>query len=111
MCSLCAAYYTYAFSFPFLSFSAEAPKPTVHIADRQAHGEARTLAFAAEHNIPLSKVPDLVEYAKEMSKDPKALDKISMGRTSASYKLRLGYVTKKRLVLDMQMYPLSPERR
>ncbi|XP_041468120.1 uncharacterized protein LOC121418364 [Lytechinus variegatus] len=44
-----------------------------------------------------------------MSRDPKALDKINMGRTSASYKLThgLGYVAKKRLVLDMQLYPFS----
>lgn len=91
-------------------FSTEqTPRPIVHIVDRQSHAEARTLAFVAEHNMKLDHVPDLVEYAKEMVRDHRALDQMSMGQTSATYKMThgLGYVTKKRLVHDMQTYPFS----
>ncbi len=80
-----------------------------NLEDRKSHAEARTLSFAVEHNIPVSKVPELIQYAKEMAKDHKALDGISMGRTSASYKMvyGLGAVAEKRLVSDMKKNKFS----
>ena len=57
-----------------------------------------------EHDLKLNKAPHLIHYAKEMARDPKALDSITMSRTSATYKLvdGLGAATQKRLVNDMK---------
>ena len=81
------------------------PKPV----DRIAHAEARTLSFLAENLLPISLAPLLVNYAKEMAKDVKALDGVSLERTSATYKLKegLGTLSHKRLVNDMQTHPFS----
>ena len=59
----------------------------MNIVDRRTHAEARTISFIAEHSLPLSIAPNLVDFAKEMAPDKKALDGITMGRKSASYKL------------------------
>ena len=76
----------------------------VNLADWKSHAEARTLAFMTEHDLKLNKAPHLIDYAKEMARDPKALDNITMSRTSATYKLvdGLGAATQKRLVNDMK---------
>ena len=48
------------------------------------------LAAITENNLPLSMAPVLVDLAKELSTDKKALDTLSMDRTTASYKLTHG---------------------
>ena len=58
-------------------------RPNVNFLDRKAYAEARTLAFISEHSLPLSMVPHLIDYAKEMASDPKALNAINMERTTA----------------------------
>ena len=49
-----------------------------------------TLAFIAEHSLSLSLAPELIEYAKEMSTNPKAPESTSMDRTSPPYKMQYG---------------------
>lgn len=36
------------------------PPPIVNLVDRKSHAEARTLAFTAEHGLPLKLVPELI---------------------------------------------------
>ena len=43
--------------------------------------------FAAENSLSYSVVPKVIELSMELSWDPDALDKLSMDRTTASYKL------------------------
>ena len=43
--------------------------------------------FAAENSLSYSVVPKVVELSMELARDPDALDKLSMDRTTASYKL------------------------
>lgn len=52
--------------------------------------QALVLGFVAENSLPLSITPGLVDLAKVLAKDPKALAELSMDRTSASYKLNYG---------------------
>ena len=52
--------------------------------------EAYILLFAAENSIPISKVPNLIEFAKNLSKDRPALQCVKMDRTAATYKLHVG---------------------
>ena len=60
------------------------------IGDRILNNEALLLSFIAEKSLPFSLVPDLVELIKYFSKDKKALDRMHMSRTAASYKLKYG---------------------
>ena len=43
--------------------------------------------FAAENSLSYSVVPKVIELSKELARDPAALDKLSVDRTTASYKL------------------------
>ena len=43
--------------------------------------------FAAENSLSYSVVPKVIELSMELARDPDALDKLSMDRTTASYKL------------------------
>ncbi len=70
--------------------SSAEPAPIVQFVDRRSHAEGRTLAFMAQHGLPLQMVPHLLKYAQEMAREPKVLASLSMERTTASYKLREG---------------------
>ena len=48
------------------------------------------LGVVAEHTLPMTMVPVLIELAQELSKDKKVLDNLLMDRTSASYKINYG---------------------
>ncbi|XP_023930192.1 uncharacterized protein LOC112041353, partial [Lingula anatina] len=48
------------------------------------------LAVLAEFSLPLSMMPILIELSKASNQDRKALDRLSMDRTSASYKMKYG---------------------
>ena len=43
--------------------------------------------FAAENSLSYSVVPKVIALSMELARDPDALDKLSMDRTTASYKL------------------------
>ena len=58
--------------------------------------------------MPLSKVPNLVEFAKFLSRDVSALNSVKIYRTAATYKLRgLSYHNHKETVNKMIKYPFS----
>jgi hypothetical protein len=85
---------------------APAPRPAsmVGVIDRKAHLEALLTSFLVEKNLPFAVAPDIVALCKEMNRDPKALDMLSMSRTTASYKVVEGhrFVNHKRLIHDMK---------
>ena len=66
------------------------PTPAVPIKDRKTNFEAMLLCFIAENNLPFTLAPKVINLTKEFAKDPKALGQLSVDRTSASYKMRLG---------------------
>ena len=61
--------------------------PTVPIWHRRTNMEAMLLGFATENSLSYSVVPKVIELSKELAQDPAALDKLSVDRTTASYKL------------------------
>ena len=75
----------------------------VNLRDRVSYQEALIASFIAEHNIPFSAAPHVISIAKELSRDPKALNELSMCRKTVSYKLTQGLspVLHKRLVQNM----------
>lgn len=80
---------------PSTSCSTAVPKeseyqPIVPVDDRTDHLAATTIVFATELNLSFSATPRLIAYAKEMARDPLALEKLSMERQTHSYKLRFG---------------------
>jgi hypothetical protein len=66
------------------------PKPVVPVPDREKNAEATILGFIAEHSLPYTIAPALVELVKELSKDRNALNGLSMHDTTALYKMRYG---------------------
>lgn len=55
------------------------------MSDRIAQQKAYLVAFSAEHNLPFSIVPDLLQLCTTLAEDKKALLKTSFSRTSATY--------------------------
>lgn len=43
------------------------------------------LGFAAEHSLSFALVPKVIELTKALAKDQKALESLTMNRTTASY--------------------------
>ena len=79
------------------------------VSDHKHHLEAYVLSFVAENSLLLSVIPKLMEFSQFLSRDPKALSKLQMNQTAASYKLKHGlsvYVRKK-VVECMKKYPFS----
>ena len=60
------------------------------VVDLTLETEAYILLFAAENSILISKIPNLTEFAKNLSKDRTALQCVKMDRTAATCKLREG---------------------
>lgn len=52
--------------------------------------QALVLGVVAEHSLPISMAPVIVDTAKELAKDLKALNHLSLERTTASYKMTYG---------------------
>ena len=48
------------------------------------------LGVITEHSLPLSIAPVLIKLARELARDPRALEEMMMDRTTASYKLTHG---------------------
>ena len=59
-------------------------------ASRIATQKAMLLAFVAEHTLPFSIVPSLLDLCKGMAEDKRALSKTTMSRTAATYTLTHG---------------------
>lgn len=81
------------------------PQPVpVSLADRKSNQEGLICTFIAENNLPLGIAPKLLSLAQELSKDPKALNELSIERVSATYKLKHGVhlCLRKRLLQQMR---------
>ena len=81
----------------------------VPVADRRTNLEATVLSFVAEHNLPLSLIPEGIKLCQEMARDPQALDQIKIKGTRAAYKMTKGLhqALKEKLIHDLQRYPFS----
>ena len=64
------------------------PKPIIPVADRVVTAEATVLGFIAENSLSYTLAPRLIELAKTLANDRKALNGLNMDRTTASYKMR-----------------------
>ena len=62
----------------------------IPVVDRILEIEAYILSFDAKNSILISKVPNLIQFAKNLSKDRPALQSVKIDRTAATYKLRGG---------------------
>ena len=56
--------------------------PIVSVIDRVHHLEGYVASFVAENSLSFSFAPKLIQFAKECARDPKALDKLEMSRTT-----------------------------
>ncbi|GBM12802.1 ATP-dependent RNA helicase TDRD9 [Araneus ventricosus] len=72
--------------------------------DRTLNLEGMLLGFLSDKSLPFAVAPDRLELVKEMSKDRKALNRITMHRNAASYKTRFGIsqTVKEALFEDLQ---------
>ena len=79
-------------------------QPLTSFQDRKSHAESTTLAFMALNSLPFTMSPQLIQYAKEMARDPKVLSSLSMESTTASYKAKYGMAKsyQRKLVQDMR---------
>ncbi|KAK7504234.1 hypothetical protein BaRGS_00004538 [Batillaria attramentaria] len=79
------------------------------MAERMAEEKATLLAFLAEHSLPFSLAPDLLDVARRLAEDKKALEKTNLSRTSATYTLThgLGSACKQELDERLRSTPFS----
>ena len=63
----------------------------------------------SEHSMPFTYAPILVDLAKELASDPKALSQLSLDRRTASYKTTygMGECYRERLVTNLKTTPFS----
>ena len=59
------------------------PQPIISIVDRKSFMEAHFLSLLCEHNLPISLAPMLLQLCKDINRDPKTLNKISMSPGAA----------------------------
>ena len=60
------------------------------LCDRVSNLEAMLLGVLAENNLPFTVAPVLIDLSKTMASDKKALSRLTMARTTASYKMKHG---------------------
>ncbi|KAJ8390548.1 hypothetical protein AAFF_G00103450, partial [Aldrovandia affinis] len=67
------------------------------------------LGVVAEHSLPLSIAPVLVDLAQQLATDKVALSNIKLSRTAASYKMvhGLGHTFSERTFSNLRKYPFS----
>ncbi|KAJ4940452.1 hypothetical protein JOQ06_026755 [Pogonophryne albipinna] len=67
------------------------------------------LAVIAEHSLPLSTAPVLVELSQQLAADKIALSRMKLSRTAASYKMvhGLGHTFSERTLSNLRKYPFS----
>ena len=61
--------------------------PVVSLIDCKHHIEAYVISFVVENSLPITSVLKLIDFAKKLSRDHKALSNLKMNHTAASYKL------------------------
>ena len=76
----------------FRNFTKEAPLPipNISVADRALNQEALVLSYCAEKNLSFARAGEIIDIAKELSKDCKALNRTQLSRTTALYKIKFG---------------------
>ncbi|KAL2102116.1 hypothetical protein ACEWY4_001284 [Coilia grayii] len=84
-------------------------KMPVPIVSRIANAEAMVLGTLAEHSIPFSMAPVIVELAQTLSLDKPALQGMKLSRTAASYKMihGLGRTYSERTFSNMRRFSFS----
>lgn len=89
--------------------TSNSPLPTVPLADRVATMEAMFLAVMAEHSMPLTIAPILVDLARAASRDPQALARLQLSPASAAYKIQYGLADTifSSLIDDLKSTPFS----
>ena len=55
--------------------------------DWKAHSEALIVSFIAEHSMPFTAAPSLIQLIPELAQDAKILQELDMERAKLSYKL------------------------
>lgn len=87
----------------------DAPLPNVSYADWKGNVEAMVVSFIVENNLPFTMTSKLLDIAKELARDNKVLQGMSLDRTSCTYKLKDGLtaVYHKRLVSDLKKSKFS----
>ena len=85
------------------------PQPIVSIVDRKSVIEVHLLSFLCEHNLPISLAPKLLQLCKDVNRDPKALNEISMSPGAATYKTvhGLGLFYNKAVICKLQKNSFS----
>ena len=73
-----------------VTITSDSTNQFVPMCDRIANNQAMVLAVMAENSLPMTMAPVLIDLAKQLARDPKALGSLSMDRTSASYKMTHG---------------------
>ena len=63
------------------------PQHIVSIIDRKSVMEAHLLSFLCENNLPISLAPKLLQLCKDINRDPKFLNEISMSPGATTYKI------------------------
>ena len=83
--------------------------PVLSLIDPKHHLEECVISFVVENSLLVSSVPKLIEFARNLSSNHKALLELKMNRTAASYKLvnGLNSYEQKKIVDAMKSYPLS----
>ena len=85
------------------------PRPKIHVTDRVVNAEAMVLGHLAERSLPFTEAPGIIKLTKALARDMEALNELSMDRTSASIKMRLGVAqtVKEELIRAMRSGPFS----
>nr|XP_055069280.1 uncharacterized protein LOC129450264 [Misgurnus anguillicaudatus] len=87
----------------------ESVKLPVPMCNRIANAEAIVLAVIAEHSLPLTMAPVLVELSQCLAADKAALSQIKVSRTAASYKIvyGMGRTFAEKTFSNLRRYPFS----
>ena len=83
--------------------------PVVTLIDRKYYLGAYVISFDVENSSPLSSVPKLIRFARNLSRDHKALLELKMNCTVASCKLvdGLNFHEQKKIFDALKSYPFS----
>ena len=100
------SHHPYGINPEFRNFTKEAPLPIPNIseADRALNQEALVLSYCAEKNLSFARAGEIIDIAKELSKDWKALNRTQLSRTTASSKIKflLGRCIEEKLISNLQ---------
>ena len=84
-------------------------EPDIILDDRRVNAEATLLAFVSEHNLSLSMIPALIDFAREMAPHPSVLNTGEMSGSCGIHKMtdELAPGLRQKLVYDLQRCKFS----